>query len=33
VRDGALAALATVMTVLAYIEARKAHPWTSSSNS
>jgi uncharacterized membrane protein YphA (DoxX/SURF4 family) len=33
VRDGALAALAVVLTVLAYIEARKAHPWTSASHS
>jgi uncharacterized membrane protein YphA (DoxX/SURF4 family) len=33
VRDGALAALALVMTVLAHSEARKTHPWTSSSNS
>jgi len=30
VRDSALAALAVVMTVFAYIEARKAHPWTAS---
>jgi uncharacterized membrane protein YphA (DoxX/SURF4 family) len=30
VRDGALAALAVAMTVFAYIEARKPHPWTSS---
>ena len=28
VRDGALAALAVVMTVLAFIEARKPHPWS-----
>jgi uncharacterized membrane protein YphA (DoxX/SURF4 family) len=28
VRDSALAALAVVMTVFAYIEARKPHPWT-----
>jgi uncharacterized membrane protein YphA (DoxX/SURF4 family) len=27
VRDSALAALAVVMTVFAYIEARKPHPW------
>jgi hypothetical protein len=26
-RDGALAALAVLMTVFAFIEARKAHPW------
>ena len=30
VRDGALAALAVVMTVLAFIEARKPHPWSAS---
>ena len=28
IRDGALAALAVVMTVLAFIEARKPHPWS-----
>ena len=28
VRDGALAALAVVMTILAFIEARKPHPWS-----
>jgi len=28
VRDGALAALAVAMTVFAYIEARKPHPWS-----
>jgi uncharacterized membrane protein YphA (DoxX/SURF4 family) len=28
IRDGALAALAVVMTVFAFIEARKPHPWT-----
>ena len=28
IRDGALAALALVMTVLAFIEARKPHPWS-----
>src|SRR5207245_3766029 len=28
VRDGALAALAVVMTVLAFIEARQRHPWS-----
>jgi uncharacterized membrane protein YphA (DoxX/SURF4 family) len=28
VRDGALAALAVAMTVFAYVEARKAHPWS-----
>lgn len=28
VRDSAFAALAVVMTVFAYIEARKPHPWT-----
>jgi uncharacterized membrane protein YphA (DoxX/SURF4 family) len=33
VRDGTLAALAVVLTVSAYIEARKAHPWSASSNS
>jgi uncharacterized membrane protein YphA (DoxX/SURF4 family) len=27
VRDGALAALAVAMTVFAYMEARKPHPW------
>src|SRR5256884_745676 len=30
VRDGALAALAVVITVLAFIEARKPHPWSAS---
>jgi uncharacterized membrane protein YphA (DoxX/SURF4 family) len=33
VRDSALAALAVVMTVFAYIEARKPHPWTATQNS
>jgi uncharacterized membrane protein YphA (DoxX/SURF4 family) len=33
VRDGALAALALAMTVFAYLEARKPHPWTASSRS
>lgn len=28
VRDGLLAALAVVMTIFAYIEARKPHPWS-----
>jgi uncharacterized membrane protein YphA (DoxX/SURF4 family) len=28
VRDGALAALAVAMTVFAYVEARKPHPWS-----
>jgi hypothetical protein len=28
VRDSAFAALAVVMTVFAYSEARKPHPWT-----
>ena len=28
VRDGALAALAVVLTILAFIEARKPHPWS-----
>jgi len=28
IRDGALAALAVLMTVLAFIEARKPHPWS-----
>jgi uncharacterized membrane protein YphA (DoxX/SURF4 family) len=28
-RDGALAALALLMTVFAFIEARKPHPWSS----
>jgi uncharacterized membrane protein YphA (DoxX/SURF4 family) len=28
IRDGALAAVAVVMTVFAFIEARKPHPWT-----
>jgi uncharacterized membrane protein YphA (DoxX/SURF4 family) len=28
VRDGALAALAVAMTVFAYIDARKPHPWS-----
>jgi uncharacterized membrane protein YphA (DoxX/SURF4 family) len=28
VRDSALAALAVLMTVFAYLEARKPHPWT-----
>jgi uncharacterized membrane protein YphA (DoxX/SURF4 family) len=28
VRDGALAAFALLMTVFAFIEARKPHPWT-----
>src|SRR6266849_188932 len=27
IRDGALAVLAVIMTVLAFIEARKPHPW------
>jgi hypothetical protein len=27
IRDGALAALALAMTVFAFIEARKPHPW------
>jgi uncharacterized membrane protein YphA (DoxX/SURF4 family) len=30
VRDGTLAALAVVMTILAFIEARKPHPWSAS---
>lgn len=30
IRDGALAALAVTMTVFAFIEARKAHPWSAS---
>lgn len=30
-RDGLLSALAVVMTVLAYIEARQPHPWASAS--
>jgi uncharacterized membrane protein YphA (DoxX/SURF4 family) len=29
IRDGAFVALAVVMTILAYQEARKPHPWTS----
>jgi uncharacterized membrane protein YphA (DoxX/SURF4 family) len=29
IRDGLLAALAIVMTVFAYIEARRPHPWAS----
>jgi len=28
IRDGLLAALAVVMTIFAYIEARKPHPWS-----
>ena len=28
VRDGALAALAVLMTIFAFLEARKPHPWT-----
>ena len=28
VRDGALAALALLMTIFAFLEARKPHPWT-----
>ena len=28
VRDGALAALAVLMTILAFIEARQPHPWS-----
>ncbi len=32
VRDGALAVLAMAMTVFAYIEARKPHPWTAPSS-
>jgi uncharacterized membrane protein YphA (DoxX/SURF4 family) len=28
IRDGLLAALAVVMTVFAYVEARKPHPWS-----
>jgi len=28
VRDGALSALAVLMTVFAFIEARKPHPWS-----
>ena len=28
VRDGALAALAVAMTVFAFVEARKPHPWS-----
>src|ERR1700758_2928688 len=31
-RDSALAALAVLMTVLAFQEARKPHPWTASGN-
>lgn len=31
VRDSALAALAIVMTIFTYIEARKPHPWSASS--
>jgi uncharacterized membrane protein YphA (DoxX/SURF4 family) len=30
VRDGALAALAVTMTIFAYMEVRRPHPWTSS---
>src|SRR5258708_9852803 len=29
-RDGALAALAVLVTVFAFLEARKPHPWTAS---
>jgi uncharacterized membrane protein YphA (DoxX/SURF4 family) len=32
-RDGALAALAVVMTIFAFQEARKPHPWTAPQNS
>jgi uncharacterized membrane protein YphA (DoxX/SURF4 family) len=32
VRDGALVALALLMTVFAFQEARKPHPWTASEN-
>jgi hypothetical protein len=32
-RDGALAALAVWMTVFAFLEARKPHPWTAPQNS
>jgi hypothetical protein len=28
VRDSALAALAVLMTVFSYVEARKPHPWS-----
>jgi hypothetical protein len=27
-RDGALVALAVLMTIFAFIEARKPHPWS-----
>lgn len=33
VRDGALAALAVAMTVFAYVEARKPHPWNAQKTS
>jgi uncharacterized membrane protein YphA (DoxX/SURF4 family) len=32
VRDGLLAALALLMTVFAFLEARKPHPWSAPSN-
>ena len=32
IRDGALVALALLMTVFAFQEARKPHPWTASEN-
>ena len=31
-RDGLLSALAVLMTVFAFLEARKPHPWTAASN-
>jgi uncharacterized membrane protein YphA (DoxX/SURF4 family) len=32
IRDGLLAALAVVMTLFAYLEARKPHPWSATEN-
>jgi hypothetical protein len=32
VRDGAFTALALLMTVFAFIEARKPHPWSAPKN-
>src|SRR5216684_2223738 len=32
IRDGLLAALALLMTIFAFIEARKPHPWSPPSN-
>jgi uncharacterized membrane protein YphA (DoxX/SURF4 family) len=32
IRDGLLAALAVVMTLFAYLEARKPHPWSAAEN-